>query len=81
MRAGHGDIRLVGDVCVRGCGRPARELGRHCTRCWMALTSAERHHQEWLHDVDRQAAARAALDELRADLDALPNAAPRGRAA
>lgn len=76
MSAGHGDIRIVGDACVRECGRPARELGGHCTPCWMALTAAERAHQVWLRDVDRQ----AAVDALQ-ELYELPSAEPRGRAA
>lgn len=80
MSAGHGAIRLVGAVCVCGCGRPARELGGHCTPCWMGLTAAERAHEVWLRDVARRAAEAAAIDELCAlyELDAVD---PPGRAA
>lgn len=75
MSAGHGEIRL-GDAGVLGCGRSARELGGHCTRCWMALTAAQRAHLVWLQEVDHQAAVNA----LQA-LYELPDAEPRGRAA
>lgn len=70
MRHGHGEIKIVGDACVLGCGRPARELGGHCTRCWLALTTAERAHLQWLEEVDRGARAAAAAREVR-DLDEL----------
>ena len=81
-RAGHGQIRL-GRACVLGCGRPARELGGHCTRCWMALPAAERAHAVWLDEVNRGAAAAAAASEVRelAALYELACAEPRGRAA
>ncbi len=48
MSAGHGVIRIVGRGCtVKGCGRPARELGGHCTPCWMGLAAADRAYLVW----------------------------------
>ncbi len=58
---GHGDIRIIGEACVRGCGRPARELGGHCTPCWMSLTALERGLVVWEHGPDASLAALEAL--------------------
>ncbi len=70
---GHGDIRFVGPVCVRGCGRSARELGGHCTPCWMGLTARERALCAWDAGV--------VVDDALERLWALPAVEPRGRAA
>lgn len=68
--------RLVGRVCVLGCGRPARELGGHCTPCWMGLGAFARSIETSAHDAAR-AREIAGLDALWA----LETAQPRGRAA
>ncbi len=72
---GHGEIRFRGETCVRGCGRPARELGGHCTRCWMSLTGLERKLL-----TDEHGAPDGVLLALEAAWT-LPDATRRGRAA
>lgn len=40
-------IGRLGPACTLGCGRPCRELGGLCTRCWLALTGKERALYRW----------------------------------
>ncbi len=77
-------FRIIGDACtVDGCSRPARELGGHCTPCWMSLTPRERALLTWEDPAPDPASflrgpfLLAALEALWA----LPAAEPKRRAA
>ncbi len=45
-------VRLRVEQCcvVDYCSRPARELGGHCTPCWMGLADFERGLLRWEHE-------------------------------
>jgi hypothetical protein len=62
MSDGHGEIVMGARCVIDGCSRPPRELGDHCTRCWLGLTPASREFLKW----EARAEAEARAMDLRA---------------